>query len=286
LIAGIPIGVVYGLVAYAFTLTYRSCGVFNFGIGQVAVVGALTYISFSGWLQRWPGLIAAVLFMIPIGALVYFAFLRLPERRGADPVILIIITLGLGTVAQYGAPRIWGYYALPAPSLFDGSVSIGSHVITYQRLIVVGLAAVVLVLVFAFERFTTLGKAMIATGVDREAAIISGVDDRLVQGLAWGMSFSIAALAGMLIAPLTSASMGSAAILATNGFSAAIIGGLGNSFGAFVGGIGMGLASSVAAVLLSPGYADAIAFSAVIVFILFRPAGLLGDAKALVGPRA
>jgi branched-chain amino acid transport system permease protein len=100
------------------------------------------------------------------------------------------------------------------------------------------------------------------------------------------MSFAIAALAGMLIAPLTSASMGSAAILATNGFSAAIIGGLGNSFGAFIGGLGMGLIASVAAVLLSPGYADAIAFSAVIVFILLRPAGLLGDAKALLGPRA
>jgi branched-chain amino acid transport system permease protein len=131
-----------------------------------------------------------------------------------------------------------------------------------------------------------LGKALIATGVDREAAILSGVDDRVIQAIAWSISFGVAGLAGILFAPLTSASMNNAGVLAVNGFSAALIGGLGNSSGALVGGLAMGLVAALVGVMISAQYADAITFSLVIGFILLRPAGLLGDVRLLLGPRA
>jgi branched-chain amino acid transport system permease protein len=286
LLTGIPLGVTYALVGYAFTVTYRSSGVFNFGIGQVTILGALIYISIAGHLNLWIAMLLAALANAVFGVAVYFGLLRLPERAGAGAISLIMITLGLGVVLQNLVPTLWGYYALQAPVLLRGVTVAGSIHVEHQRLVLIVIAAVVLAAVYYFERSTMLGKALIATGVDREAAVLSGVDDRVIQAIAWSISFAVTGLAGILFTPLTSASMNNAGVLAVNGFSAALIGGLGNSSGAVVGGLAMGIVAALVGVLVSVQYADAITFALVIAFILLRPAGLLGDVRLLLGPRA
>ena len=286
LVTGIPLGVTYALVGYAFTVTYRSSGVFNFGIGQVTIVAALLYISIAAHVNLWLAVLVAAAVNGLFGIAVYFGLLRFPEQAGAGAISLIMITLGLGVVLQNLVPTVWGYYALPAPVLVTGVTTLGGLHVEHQRAALVIIAGVVLGAVYYFERSTMLGKAVIATGVDREAAIISGVDDRVIQAIAWSISFAVAGLAGILFTPLTSTSMNNAGILAVNGFSAALIGGLGNSSGALVGGLAMGIVAALIGVLVSAQYADAITFALVIAFILVRPAGLLGDVRLLLGPRA
>lgn len=286
LVTGIPLGVTYGLIGYAFTVTYRSSAVFNFGIGQVTILGALIFISLAARIEIWVALLLAALANGLFGIAAYFGLLRLPERAGAGPISLIMITLGLGIVLQNVAPTVWGYYALQAPVLVSGVTKIGPLNVEHQRVALILIAGVLLGAVYYFERSTIMGKALIATGVDREAAILSGVDDRVVQAMSWGISFAVTGAAGILFAPLTSASMNNAAGLSVYGFCAALIGGLGNSSGALVGGVALGLVAALVGVLASAQYAEAITFGMVIAFILLRPAGLLGDVRMLIGPRA
>ncbi len=286
LITGVPVGIAYALVGYAFTIAYKSSGVFNFAIGQITIVGALIYISLAGLVPVWLALPGALVLAVVLGLAVYFGLLRRPETQGADPVTLIIITLGLGIVIQNGTPNVWGYYALESPPLIAGGVHLGTVFVETQRLVLAVLASVALVTIYLFERRTMLGKALLAAGIDREAAILSGVNDRLIQALAWSFSFALTALAGILFTPLSSAAISSSGRFAVFGFSAALVGGLGSSGGALIGGVVLGLLVSVVGFTLTTQFADAIAFALVIVFLLVRPAGLFGNAKLLLGPRA
>jgi len=286
LVTAIPLGMTYAMLGYAFTVTFRSSGVFNFGIGQVTIFGALIYISASSVFGTWWGLIAAALANAVLGVVFYFGFLRLPEKMGSGVIEMIMITLGLGLVLQNLVPSLWGYLALPAPDLVHGVSTAGSISIEHQRIALIVVAALVLGAIFLFERTTLMGKALIAVGTDREGAIFSGIDPRAIQAVAWSMSFAITALAGALFTPLASATMASAAGLAVNGFSAALIGGLGNTVGSFIGGLGMGLVAGLAGVYVSAQYANSITFALVILFILIRPAGIVGDIKTALGPRA
>lgn len=286
LVTGVPVGVTYALIGYAFTLAYKSSGVFNFAIGQIAIVGALVYISLAGVLPVSLAFLGALAVLVAAGPVVYFGLLRRPETQGADPVTLIMITLGLGIVVQNGTPSIWGYYALESPPLVAGGVNVGGLFIDAQRVVLVVAATLVLGALYAFERATMMGKALLAAGINREAAILAGVNDRLIQALAWGISFALAALAAILFTPLASAAISSAGRFAVFGFSAALVGGLGSSGGALIGGVALGLLGSVIGVTLTTQFADAIVFALVIGFLLVRPAGLFGDPKLLLGPRA
>jgi branched-chain amino acid transport system permease protein len=285
-ITGIPVGVTYALIGYAFSLLYRSCGAFNFAAGQLAILGALVYITLSASLPVSFSLVVAVLVSALLGVALYFGVVRWVDIRGATPATLLILMLGVSIVIENAAPSIWGYYALAAPPLIDGGMNMGGTFIPYQRIVLPVVAAIALGLVFFFERRTMLGKALVATGADREAAILSGVNDRLVQGIAWAVAFGITALAGILFTPLASAKISSAVRYSVYGISAAFVGGLGSAEGALLGGLALGILSLLVATFISTQFADAILFVLVIAFLLWRPAGLFGNARRLKGPRA
>lgn len=285
-LTGVPVGVTYALIGYAFSLLYRSCGAFNFAAGQLAILGALIYITLSSSMPVSISMLVAVLVSALLGIGLYFGVVRRVDLRGATSVTLLILMLGVSIVIENAAPNLWGYYALESPPLVGGGFELLGVFVPFQRIVLPVIAALALGLVFFFEKRTMLGKALVAAGADREAAILSGVNDRLVQGVAWGVAFGLTALAGILFTPLASAKISSSVLYSVYGISAAFVGGLGSAEGALIGGLGLGVMSLLVATYVSTQFADAILFILVITFLLVRPAGLFGDASRLKGPRA
>jgi branched-chain amino acid transport system permease protein len=283
---GLPLGITYGLIAYAFTLTYKSCRAFNFAVGQVTVLAGLVYISLTTVVYGPIAALGAVVLCALGGVALYFGVVRRPDVRGAQPVTLLILLLGVSILIDRTVPQIWGFYALAAPPLAGGGFEVGGANVSYQQILGVGLGSAAVAAALLFERRTILGKAMIATGAAREAAIAIGVNDRLVQAMAWGIAFSLLAVAALVVTPLTSAGVVAAPRFSVLGISAAFIGGLGNGRGALVGGVLIGLGSALVSSYVSSDYSDAILFVVIVVFLMWRPAGLLGDVRDLKGPRA
>lgn len=284
--SGLPTGVAYALIAYSFTLAYKSCGAFNFAVGQLAILGAIVYISLSSILPVAASVVAALIVLAVLGVLTYFGIVRRPDVRGAEPVTLLILMLGISIVIENGVPAIWGYYALESPALVSGGFRLAGVFITHQQWLMIGVSVVTMGAVYMFERKTMLGKALVASGSDRDAAIVSGVNDRLIQAIAWALAFALTALAGILITPLASARITSAARFSVFGIGAAFVGGLGSGGGALAGGLAMGCLSAVVATYMSTQFSDAILFGLVIAFLLFRPAGFFGNPQQYRGPRA
>ena len=141
---------------------------------------------------------------------------------------------------------------------------------------VLGVTVLLVALVRAFFNRTLLGKALLACSFNRVAAQAVGINVRVMLRLAYGLSAGLGALAGILIAPITFSSYEAGVMLGLKGFSAAIVGGIGNPMGAVVGGLLLGVLESLGAGLLSSGYKDAIAFLFVLMVLFFKPTGLFG----------
>jgi branched-chain amino acid transport system permease protein len=141
---------------------------------------------------------------------------------------------------------------------------------------VLGITVLLVALVRAFFNRTLLGKALLACSFNRVAAQAVGINVRVMLRLAYGLSAGLGALAGILIAPITFSSYEAGVMLGLKGFSAAIIGGIGNPMGAVAGGLLLGVLEALGAGLISSGYKDAIAFLFVLMVLFFKPTGLFG----------
>jgi branched-chain amino acid transport system permease protein len=140
-------------------------------------------------------------------------------------------------------------------------------------------AGVIVVLLWVFIDRTLLGKAVIATATNRLAARLVGIDTRRIVGFSFAVSAAIGAVAGILVTPITLTSSEVGTLLALKGFAAAMLGGMGNAFGAVVGGILLGLLEAFAAGYLSSQYKDAVAFLVILAVLFAMPQGLFGRAK-------
>jgi branched-chain amino acid transport system permease protein len=281
----LSVGAAYALIALSFTIVFNSSGVFNFAVGQFAILGGLLFVSLSEVAPPWIAALLALAIMALGGAVVYLGVLRRPEARGADPLTLVIITLGLGIIMENGAHFIWGVYAIQAPSLIPGTTQIAGLPLNWQRAAILVVAFGASLGLAAFQRRTLVGKALVAIGFSREAARLYGIDDRLITAISWAIALMLASLSGIFFGPLSSVSMGLAFPLSVKGFAAALMGGLGSGTGAIIGGFGIGVLETLMGIV-SPNFTDATTFSVLLIFLLLRPAGLFGDPKTLVGPRA
>ncbi len=139
-----------------------------------------------------------------------------------------------------------------------------------------GITALMVVLVWFFFNRTLLGKAVLACSCNKTAAQLVGINVRFVMLLSYGLSAILGATAGLLIAPIAFTSYDAGIMLGLKGFSAAILGGMGNPMGAVAGGLLLGVLESLGAGLISSGYKDAMAFMIILMVLFFRPTGLFG----------
>ena len=276
LVTGITVGSLYALVGLGFALIYNASDVVNFAQGEFVMLGAMIAIALLD--AGMPLLLAAsAATLLTIVAGLLLERFAIEPAKGASVVTTIIITIGAGIFLRGVALLLWGkdFHSLP-PFSGDTPIQLGGATVLPQSLWVLGITVLLVALVRAFFDRTLLGKALLACSFNRIAAQAVGINVRVMLRLAYGLSAGLGALAGILIAPITFSSYEAGIMLGLKGFSAAIIGGIGNPMGAVAGGLLLGVLESLGAGLISSGYKDAIAFLFVLMVLFFKPTGLFG----------
>lgn len=277
LLTGLTVGAIYALVALGFSIIFNASHVINFAQGEFVMIGGMATASLLAAGVPYP---LAIVLAVAAAALVGLALEKfaIEPARDASVVTLIIITIGASIFLRGAASLIWdkNLHGL-RPFTGDKPISIAGATILPQSLWVLGVTlAIVLALSWFFGR-TLLGKAMLATSHNRLAAQLVGINVRMMLFLSFGLSAALGAIAGILIAPITTTSYDIGVMLGLKGFAAAILGGLGSGIGAVVGGLVLGIAETMSAGYLSSAYKDAIAFVIMLVVLFFMPSGLFGS---------
>jgi branched-chain amino acid transport system permease protein len=276
IVSGIAVGMIYGVIAFGYQLTFATSKTLNFGQGEALMLGSLvglTLVSITGY---WLMLPLVLGFGMAQGAVV--------ERLGVRQAIKtkseagwIMATIALGIIFKNLAENIWGRDALKFPSpLPEAPIGfMGVNVLPMEIVIVIGALAMML-LVELFNRRSIYGKAVVATANDRDAAGLMGIDTSLVITFSYALSSMTAAFAGVLVAPvtLTGAAMGGA--LGLKAFAVAIIGGLSSGLGVVVGGLILGITETLTGYYFSTGYKDVPGLVLLLIVLAVRPQGLFG----------
>lgn len=275
LVAGVAYGAIYALIAVAFSMIYRGSRVINFAQGYFAAIGA--YTTYAGLTFHIPYLLAAIL-----GIVVVIILSLVVERLAfrplykAGPLYLIVSSIALTFVMHTAIQLIWGARALKLPPLVRGAFWIGDVVISWQQLIViVGLGLSVLVLQFLFRG--RIGRAMRAAAENPQVAGLLGIQSRHMIAVTFVLSSVLTALAGVLVAPLTYLEPGMGGSLGLIGIVAAIVGGLGNVYGAVAGGFVIGLVNGLSAYAIGGNFVEIVTFSVLVLVLLLRPQGIFGE---------
>ena len=280
LATGITVGYTYALVGLGFALIYNASDVVNFAQGEFVMLGAMLAIALltAGWPLPLAAIAATLLTVLAGLLLERFA---IEPSAGAPVVSTIIITIGAAIFLRGVALLLWGkdFHSLP-PFSGDAPLRLGGATLLPQSLWVLGMTVLLVGLVHGFLNRTLLGKALLACSFNRAAAQLVGINVKVMLRLAYGLSAGLGALAGILIAPITFSSYEAGIMLGLKGFSAAIVGGIGNPMGAVAGGLLLGVLESLSAGLISSGYKDAIAFLFVLMVLFLRPTGLFGHQVA------
>ena len=277
MVSGIAVGMIYGVIAFGYQLTFATSKTLNFGQGEALMLGSLVGLTVVGVTGYWLMLPIALAFGLLQGAVVE----RLGVRRAIQTKSesgWIMATIALGIIFRNLAENIWGRDALKFPSpLPEAPIGLGGgvNVLPMEIVIVVGALGMML-LVELFNRRSIFGKAVVATANDRDAAGLMGINTSLVITFSYALSSMTAAFAGVLIAPvtLTGANMGAA--LGLKAFAVAIIGGLSSGMGVVVGGLILGITETMTGFYLSTGYKDVPGLVLLLLVLSFKPAGLFG----------
>ncbi len=285
IVSGITVGMIYGVIAFGYQLTFSTSKTLNFGQGEALMLGALVGLTTINFLIGHSiGTLPAYLLMLPVvfifgllqGAVVEFLGIRQAIRTKSESG-WIMATIALGIIFKNLAENIWGRDALRFPSpLPEASLDFGGVRIQPMEIAIVLGALLLMIAVETFNRRSIYGKAVVATANDRDAAGLMGIDTRLVITFSFALSSMAAAFAGVLVAPvtLTGATMGAA--LGLKAFAVAIIGGLSSGVGVIIGGLILGITENLTGYYLSTGYKDVPGLILLLLVLSLKPAGLFG----------
>ncbi len=276
LITGITVGSIYALVGLGFALIYNASDVVNFAQGEFVMIGAMSaiFLHMSG-IPYFLAIIIAVLISMLVG--MALEKLAIEQARNATVVTTIIITIGASIFLRGAALLIWGkdIYGFP-PISGDDPIKFGNVTVLPQSLwIIAGTCVFVIGLRYFFQN-TLIGKAILACSYNKKAAYLMGIEVKKMLLIAYGISALLGGIAGVLIAPITYMTYGAGVMLGLKGFCASILGGMGNSMGAVIGGLILGIVESLGAGFISSGYKDAISFFIILLVLFFKPTGLFG----------
>ncbi|MDX3894356.1 ABC transporter permease [Pusillimonas sp.] len=278
---GLAIGQVYALIALGFSLVFGVSNLINFAQGALFMLGA--FFAFSG--VTWLGLplpvaaVGAIALVTVLGMLLEGVALR-PLENG--PYIApVLSTLAISIIVDQLAEIIWSPEGQAFPLPFEEvTFFIGGAYITSTDILIFvfgGLAALALTW---FLTHSWMGRSVRATAQDRDAAAQLGVRTDNVRRLAFALAGTLGALSGILVALYFKSVFPQMGMpFALKGFAAALLGGLTSIPGAVVGGLSLGIVETLASAYVGEGYRDLVAFSLLLVFLLFRPQGLLGDSR-------
>lgn len=283
-LSGIAQGCIYGLIALGFVLIYKATETVNFAQGELMMLGAfigLSCVTLLG-LPFWLAIAVTMLAMLGFGMVMERSLLR--PLLGQPAFTVVMVTIGFGYLARGVATMIptWGTdtHMMPAPYK-DELVRLGAEgapqlVASMEQIVIIAATILLCAVLFLFFRFTKLGIAMQASSQNQLAAFYMGIPVRRLNSLVWGISAAVAAVAGILLAPITfvHSNMG---FIGMKAFPAAVVGGFGSIPGAIVGGLVIGLVESFSGFYLPEGFKDVAAYVVVLVMLVVRPNGLFGE---------
>lgn len=299
LINGLVLGSVYALVALGYTMVYGILQLINFAHGEVLMVGAMVALTVLGLLGSFaPGLplivqlLIATLAAIPVCMLLSAAIERIAYRplRQAPRLAPLITAIGVSIVLQTLAMIIWS----PNPRVFPDLLpttpfEIGGALLAPKQVLILVIAAIAMTALLILIHKTKLGRAMRAVSENPKIASLMGVNPDRIITATFMLGAALAAIAGVLVAMnynIAHFTMGF--MLGLKAFTAAVLGGIGNLAGAVAGGLLLGIIESLGAGyigdltggFLGSHYQDIFAFAVLILVLVVRPSGLLGERVA------
>jgi branched-chain amino acid transport system permease protein len=299
IINGLVLGSMYALVALGYTMVYGVLNLINFAHGDVLMIGAMVGLTILNLLNIYvpdlPGyamLLIAILGAIPVCMLVNVIIERVAYRklRNAPRLAPLITAIGVGMLLQTLAMVLWGRSPLPFPQLLSTEpVAIGGAVISQTQILLLALATLAMVgLAWLVER-TRMGRAMRAVAENPRVAGLMGIDSNKVIIATFAIGAALAAVAGVMWgANYSSVQFAMGFLPGLKAFSAAVLGGIGNIYGAMIGGIVLGLIEALGAGyigdltggFLGSHYQDIFAFVVLIIVLTIRPSGIMGERVA------
>ncbi len=287
IVSGISVGMIYGVIAFGYQLTFATSKTLNFGQGEALMLGALVGLTTVNYLIGLAiGNLWAFLLMIPVvlafgalqGAVVEWLGVRQAIKSKSEAG-WIMATIALGIIFRNLAENVWGRDALRFPSpLPEESLSFGGIRIQPMEIAIVVGALAMMLAVEIFNRTSIFGKAVVATSNDRDAAGLMGINTSRVITFSYALSSMTAALAGVLVAPVTLTGAAMGAVLGLKAFAVAIIGGLSSGLGVVVGGLILGITETLTGFYISTGYKDVPGLVLLLLVLSVKPSGLFGKA--------
>lgn len=275
--SGITNGAIYAVIALGFTMLYNTTGLINFAQGEFVMLGALSLISL------WKGfrlpLALSFGFSVVLVSLVGLLLERLAIRtvRKPHPIVLVIITIGASILFRGVAMLVWGKDAHSAPPFTPHPpFEVAGATLLPQSLWILGVVLAVVIGLQVFYKRTLTGKAMQACAINKKAAAILGIPSEMMVLLAFALSAGMGGIGGILIVPITMSGYDMGTMLGLKGFCAAMLGGLGSSWGSILGGLLLGILEALGVGFFSSSLKDAIAFMLLLLILYIRPSGILG----------
>jgi branched-chain amino acid transport system permease protein len=278
-ISGIAQGCIYGLIALGFVLIYKATETVTFAQGEMMMLGAfgglacMTMLNFPFWLA----ILCSVVAMAVVGVLLERVVIR--PVLGQPAFSIVMLTIGIGYLARGLITMIpvigTETHTMPVPYK-DQIWKLGDLILNLEHLVIIAVTAVLCAALYALFKYSKLGVAMQASSQNQLAAYYMGIPVRKLNGLVWGLSAAVAALAGILLAPITfvHANLG---FIGLKAFPAAVVGGFGSLPGAIVGGLVIGIVESLSGFYLPEGFKDIAAYVVVLLMLMLKPNGLFGE---------
>lgn len=278
---GLAIGGVYAALGLALVLVYRTTGILNFAQGEMGTVGTfLVWSLIMAGLPIWLA-IAAGLVLAFLGGVAVERFLIRPIQN-VDPVLAVKNTLGIFLICNGLTAIIWGADLRDFPSIFgNNAVMIADIPVSYASIGMISVVILAVMVLYFLLQKTNLGLALRAAAANPVSSELSGVNTARMFGFGWGLAAVMAALAGVLVAPILLLDHNLMVSILTYAFAAIVLGGFDSLPGAVIGGFLVGLAETFAAVYLpviGTDFKILVPLALVMIFLIAKPTGLFGRA--------
>ncbi|MBI2953870.1 MAG: branched-chain amino acid ABC transporter permease [Chloroflexi bacterium] len=282
-LSGITTGAIYAIIALGFIIIFKVSGVINLAQGEFVILGGLAMVTFQASL-KWPlpvAFLSSVVVVVALGILIErLAITPARRARGAPLARILIMTIGLSTFIKGGASIIWGkdQYYLPhftgdKPIFIFGATMLPQHIWILGFTVLIALALALL-----FSR-TSLGKAMLATAENPDAAALMGINVNLIVLVSFALGAGLGAIAGLLVTPITFTGYDRGTMIGLKGFVAASMGGMGSTTWAILGGLALGLAEAFSTLVGFGELKDATSFMILMVILFFMSRGVFARAR-------
>jgi branched-chain amino acid transport system permease protein len=273
---GLIIGAFYVLMALGLSLILNLSGVINFAHGGFLAVGGYLAYTLAPYIGFWGALIVAPALTACLGIAIERGLIR--RLYGRDPLYSLLLTFGLAFIFEDMTRAIWGAQGLPfsPPAFLTQPISLDFFFVTYYRLFMMAVVAIVVLGLFLFLRYTRLGVRIRAGTLDLETVSALGVNVRALRTMNFAVGIFLAGLAGVLAGGNLSLEPTMGASVLMPSFVAIIVGGVGSLPGTLFGGLLIGVASGLTTVWF-PSASEAVIYVIMAVVLLVRPRGLMGE---------